>query len=193
MHNTVDVIAYHFYVGKGAPEELVPLMQKVKAIMAQNGAGDKPLWNTEAGWHEPKPFPSQELAAGYVARAYILNWVSGVSRFYWYCWDNHNWTSLELTMPDNATLRPAGKAYATIQRWLVGASMTRCLTSENKNWVCELKRNDYLQYIVWNTEGDFQFRLSKDWHVTQLTQLNGTVNKISGDSVEIGVQPALIQ
>ena len=121
----VDVIGYHFYVAENPPEAMAALIQQVKSIMNQNGVGNKPLWNTEAGWYAPKPFPSQELAAGYVARAYVVNWVAGVSRFYWYCWDNHNWTTLELTMPDNTTLRPAGKAFATIQQWMVGASINK--------------------------------------------------------------------
>ena len=190
----VDAIGYHFYLPQsGPPEEVVPIIQRVKTVMSQNGVGNKPLWNTEAGWHEPKPFPSQGLAAAYVARSYILNWAAGVSRFYWYCWDNHNWTSLEVTMPDNATLRPAGQAYATIQQWLVGASMPKCLTSENNNWICEVKRDNSLQFIVWNSVGDRSFRLSKNWHVTKVTQLTGAVSAISGDSISIGVQPVLVQ
>jgi hypothetical protein len=172
---------------------MVPLIQQVKSIMNQNGAGNKPLWNTEAGWYAPKPFPSQELAAAYVARAYVVNWLAGVSRFYWYCWDNHNWTTLELTMPDNTTLRPAGKAFGTIEQWMVGASMTKCLISPNNDWVCELKRNGSSQFIVWNTSGNHDFRLSKDWRVSQYTKLDGTVSKISGDSLTVGVQPVLIQ
>ncbi len=189
----VDVIGYHFYVGKNPPEEAVRIIQQVRTVMQQNGVGNKPLWNTEAGWHEPKPFPSDQLAAAYVARSYILNWAAGVSRFYWYAWDNHNWTSLELTMPDNTTLRPAGRAFGTIQQWLVGATMSKCLSSGNKNWICELKQNGTTQFLVWNTDGDQSFRLSKDWHVTQFTKLDGTVTKITGDSIPIGVQPILIQ
>ena len=189
----VDVIGYHFYVAENPPEAMAALIQQVKSIMNQNGVGNKPLWNTEAGWYAPKPFPSQELAAGYVARAYVVNWVAGVSRFYWYCWDNHNWTTLELTMPDNTTLRPAGKAFATIQQWMVGASMNKCLTSPNNDWVCELKRSGSSQYIVWNTAGDHNFRLSKDWRVSQYIKLDGTVTKISGEFIPTGVQPVLIQ
>jgi hypothetical protein len=190
----VDGIAYHFYTPKsGPPEDMVPIIHRVRAIMAQNGAGQKPLMNTEAGWHEPNPFPSDSLAAAYVARSYILNWAAGVNRFYWYCWDNHNWTSLELTMHDNTTLRPAGRAYATIQKWMVGASMNKCSTSDSNDWVVELKRDGADQFLVWNTGGDRSFPLSRDWHVTQYTQLDGTVNKISGDSIQIGVEPVLIQ
>ena len=47
----VDVIGYHFYVSAtGTPEDMVSLIQKVKAIMEKNGVGNKPLWDTEAGW-----------------------------------------------------------------------------------------------------------------------------------------------
>ena len=70
----VDVIGYHFYDAPHPPEDMVPLIQKVEQLMAENGAGNKPLWNTETGWPYPKPFPSDDLAAAYLARAYILNW-----------------------------------------------------------------------------------------------------------------------
>src|SRR5271168_4108745 len=48
---SVDVIGYHFYVGKPAPpEDRIERIQKVQALMRQYGVGDKPLWNTETGW-----------------------------------------------------------------------------------------------------------------------------------------------
>ncbi len=69
-----------------------------------------------------------------------------------------------------------------------------CLSHFAKqNWVCELKQKGISQYIVWNTEGDQSFRLSKDWHVSQFVKLDGRVNKISGDSIPIGIQPVLVQ
>ncbi|MBK9091287.1 MAG: hypothetical protein IPM84_00570 [Anaerolineae bacterium] len=37
-------------------------------------------------------------------RAYLLNWAGGVSRFYFYAWDNHTATNIELTAADNTTL-----------------------------------------------------------------------------------------
>jgi hypothetical protein len=71
--------------------------------------------------------------------------------------------------------------------------MSKCLTSENQDWVCELRRDGADQFLVWNTVGDRSFRLSRDWHVHQYTQLDGKVNKIPGDSIPIGVEPVLIQ
>jgi hypothetical protein len=189
----VDVIGYHFYTGHNdGPEAVVPLIQAVKKVMWQNHVGNKPLWDTEAGWLGANPFPEDQQAA-YLARAYVLNWAAQVDRFYWYAWENHHGTQIELIRSDNAALTPAGQAFATIQQWMVGASMSECLASENGDWVCEMKRDGANQYIVWNTGGSRSFRLSRDWHASQYTQLNAVVNKISGDSIPIGIQPELIQ
>jgi Glycosyl hydrolases family 39 len=188
----VDVVAYHFYVPRGAPEDMVPVIQKVRTQMAQYGAGDKPLWDSEAGWLGPDFFSADQQAA-YVARSYILNWATGVQRFYWYAWESHHGSQIELTEEDFSTLTPAARAYTTIQKWMVGASISKCLTSSDKNWVCEMKRGDSKQYIVWNTEGNRNFLISKDWSVAQFTQLDGKVNKIEGPSIHIGIQPILIQ
>jgi endo-1,4-beta-mannosidase len=79
----VDVIGYHFYVADQPPEAMVPVIRQVQQTMADNGVGNKPIWDTEAGWFKPNPFPSAELGAGYAARAFILNWAAGVQRFYW--------------------------------------------------------------------------------------------------------------
>ena len=103
----VDVIGYHFYVMPQPPEMMVPLINNVREVMRENGAGAKPLWNTETGWGYPRPFPSRELAASYLVRAHLLAWSSGVQRFYWYAWDNHTWVSLQTTEPDNSTLNRA--------------------------------------------------------------------------------------
>jgi len=192
----VDIIGYHFYTGNenesGPPEDMIPLIQKVREVMEQNHVGQKQLWDTEAGWHLPNPFPSEDMAAAYVARAYILNWAAGVSRYYWYCWDEHNWAALRVTWQDGS-LRAGGKAYATIQAWLKGATMQSCSTSDGKTWICTLERGGALQYIVWNTDGNTRFDMPRNWRVKSLTRLSGEVSAISQGPVSIGIQPALLQ
>jgi hypothetical protein len=189
----VDVLAYHFYVGANSPEAQVALIQKVKRIMTQYHVDTKPLWDTEAGWHDPRPFPSDELAAAYVARAYLLHWAAGVSRFYWYAWDNHSWTSLELTEKDNTTLRPAGNAYRTIERWMTGAILNRCADTSDGTWICDLTRNGTPLHIVWNTAGKSTFSVPTSWHAANLEALEGGTSVIQGTSVAIGVEPVLFQ
>ncbi|MGA8035434.1 MAG: endo-1,4-beta-xylanase [Candidatus Acidiferrales bacterium] len=188
----VDVIGYHFYVQERSPEAMVPIIQNVRAIMEKNGVGNKPLWDTEAGWLSPNFFPDDQQAA-YLARAFVLNWAAGVDRYYWYAWDSHKGSQIEMVRAGNASLTPAAKAFGTIQDWMTGAVMKRCVTSENHNWVCEFTQNGGWKFIVWNTDGDRSFKLAPNWNAKQITKLDGTFTQINSDSVPIGIQPVLIQ
>jgi hypothetical protein len=145
----VDVIGYHLYIAPQPPEATQSLVASVRQTMVQTGVGDKPLWNTEAGWFLPKPFPP-ELAAAYLVRAFIINWAAGVRRLYWYAWDNHGWVSLETTQSDSRTLTPAGSAYGVAARWLSGARMLTCKSDAKQIWICELDRDGHHQWILRN-------------------------------------------
>jgi hypothetical protein len=188
----VDVIGYHFYVFPANPEAMVPLIEKVKQVMLSNGAGRKPLWNTESGWADPKPFPSEDVAAAYLARAFILNWAAGVQRFYWYSWDNHTWVSIQTTGKDSTTLTPAGRAYGIMQEWLVGAEMTACSEDENRTWACQLIRNGSPQWIVWNPVRTTVFEPPPSWHVEYVTSLLQKRSKFKGSSLFAGPMPKLL-
>jgi len=192
----VDVIAYHFYVSPQPPEAMVPLIQQVRQIMRDTGVGDKPLWNTESGWQIPKPFPSEELAAAYLARAFILNWAAGVSRFYWYAWDNHSWVSLQTTESDNRTVTPAGRAFGAIQKWLAGAELNYCEENPDHVWTCKLTRRGVPSWIQWNTTGTpaekrtllFPF----EWNDKSFIPLLGEAQPLSGPVIEVSQMPELV-
>jgi len=190
----VDVIGYHFYVFPQPPEALLPLIEKVKQTLKDNRTGDKPIWDTELGWAEPKPFPSEELAAAYLARSFILSWAAGIQRVYWYAWDNHTWVSLETTGTDNKTLRPAGQAYDTIQKWLVGASMDACNEAADQTWTCQLHSGNESQWIVWTVDDDEEktFTVPSSWHTQSVTPLLGEPRALKGSSIQISQGPMLI-
>jgi hypothetical protein len=188
----VDVVGYHLYVFPQPPEAIVGLIQRVKQTMLSNGAGDKPLWCTEVGWVEPKPFPAEDLAAAYLARVYILSWAAGVDRLYWYAWDNHEGVSLQTTAPDSRTQKPAGLAYAIIQQWLSGARMDWCERTGDDTWSCKLDRNGAPQWIVWNSSREIAFRVPPLWHVIGATELLGQFRAASGSSVDISPMPQLL-
>jgi Glycosyl hydrolase catalytic core len=188
----VDVIGYHFYVGPQPPEAMIPLIQRVKQMMAENGASDKPIWNTEFSWPSPKPFPSEELAAGYLARAYILDWAAGVQRLYWYAWDNHTFVATQTTRDDNQTLTPAGRAYGIVQKWLVGARMDGCNEEPDHTWTCRLTRGGAPEWIVWNTEGTMSFSIPDSWRAKSVTPLLEQTRPIEGSSIEIAQVPELL-
>jgi hypothetical protein len=188
----VDVVGFHFYVFPQPPEAMVGLIQRVRQTMASNGVGGKQLWGTEAGWVEPKPFPSEELGAAYLARAFVLSWAAGVDRLYWYAWDNHEGVSLEATEKDNQTPKAAGLAYGTIQQWLSGARMDSCTQTAGDTWSCQLERNGTRQWIVWNSDGIKPFAVSSSWHVTTATSLLGQVQTASGSNIQISPIPQLL-
>jgi hypothetical protein len=187
-----DVIAYHFYVGPKPPEDVVRLIQKVRSAMAQYHTGERPLWNTEAGWLGPNALPP-DVAAGYVARAYLLNWAAGVSRFYWYAWENHHGTLIELTEQDNATLTPAGKAFGTIGAWMTGSVLNRCGNSGDGIWLCDLQKNQVQSHIAWSTAGEQTLEVPQSWNAAFSTSLAGDRTRIERGSIVLGNQPVLIQ
>jgi hypothetical protein len=187
----VDVIGYHFYVvpHTALPEEMLPVIQSVRQILAENGLSNKPLWNTETGWLEPSHFESDEAPAGVLARAYILVWASGVQRFYWYAWDNRHVT-VKTTKEDH-TVTPAGYAYKVVEQWLTGAQMISC-TSSADTWTCQLSRSGKKQWLVWNPRASSKFDVPKAWRVVNVTPLLHDTRPLKESSIEIGPAPMLL-
>lgn len=192
--NYVDVVGYHFYVFPSAPEAMVPYIKAVEAIMRGNGAGNKPLWDTEVGWGKPSPFPSDELGAAYLARTYLLNWATGVRRLYWYAWYGGagGFLSLLTTEADGLTLKPAGAAFGVIQRWLTGAVMNWCEQGTNQTWTCQLREHGKNEWIVWNPNQSTCLILPPDQAVKNVTPLLSEPHSADGSCIEIGPTPELL-
>ena len=187
----VDVVGYHLYVNPQPPEAMVPLVQQIRQIMLNSGQVAKPIWNTEANWFSPKPFPSEDLAAAYLARSYILNWAAGVQRLYWYAWDNRA-VQIVTTQQDNRTLTPAGRAYGTVYQWLVGSRMESCQQDANHTFVCQLDRGGAPQWIVWNPDGAHTFDIPTSWHIASVTPLLDNSHPLTSAFTNIGPSPVLL-
>jgi hypothetical protein len=200
-----DVISFHFYVAPSPPEQMIDLVQRVKALMDKYGLSSKQLWNTESGWAIGNRLTQARIgssgmgrvlsefeAAAYVARSYILMWGLGVSRFYYYSWDNK---IMGLTEEDGNTAKLPATAYAEIQDWLVGAIMTSCQTDANRTWIASISRDGgYRGWIVWNPDGKFEFRVPPEWHVESVRELLGSAKKLSRDqTIQIDQSPVLLE
>jgi hypothetical protein len=173
------------------PEAVVSVIEQVRQTMKANGVGDKPLWDTEMGWFKPKPFPSDQLGAAYLARAFILNWAAGVQRIYWYSWDNQVMT-VQATENDAATLKPAGRAFEVIQRWLLDARMNSCVQDQSNTWTCRLDRKGTQEWIVWNPDGDRTITPPSSWHPKTVAPLLQEAHPWSGTTLDIGQAPILV-
>ena len=189
----VDVIGYHFYlVSKSKlPEELVQVVQKVRKVLTDNSMESKPLWNTESGWLQPARIDSDEVAAGVLARAYILSWAAGVQRFYWYAWDNEAMAVRTYNVNDH-TVTPAGHAYKVMEEWLVGTRMDSCSESADHTWTCQFTRSGKKEWIVWNSTGNAKFDIPGEWHVAEVTPLLHDRHSFNGPSIDISPAPILI-
>ncbi len=183
-----DVIGYHFYVRGQEPEAMLDFINQVHEITRNYGVADKPLWNTEAGWLQPYRIDPQDGPA-YLARAYVLNWADGVSRFYWYAWDNQG-ARVRMTQDDEATVTPTAHAYAELQKWMVGARMDS-VRQDGGTWVCQLSRDGANSWIVWNPDRNVDFDRPKD--VDTIRHLSGDRSGITGNRIEIGATPVLLE
>lgn len=189
----VDVIGYHFYLDPPTrpAEDILPFIQRVRQTMSENNLANMPLWNTESGAIGPPHFDSDEAAAGFLARVYILAWAAGVQRFYWYAWDNRLMgvkTYDEITH----TVTPAGYAYKVMEQWLVGAQMTGCTENADYTWTCQLNRSGKKEWIVWNPQKDQKFEVPASWHVASITPLLHDQNLSKPSSIVIGPAPTLL-
>jgi hypothetical protein len=95
---------------------------------------------------------------------------------------------------DNKTVKPAGLAYGTIERWLLGATMQRCRRDTSDTWICQLSRNGAAYWIVWREQGETPFVIPGDWKVRKVEALSGAESNASpSQSVSIGPLPVLLQ
>lgn len=158
--NCIDIVGYHFYVPQHEPEEIISLVRRINTVMKRQGIGHLPLWNTESGWWIANGDGTPETeadrrwrrilpqeGAAIVARSLILGRWMGLERFYWYAWDNQ---VLGLIEPTTGALKPAGRAYGVLARWM-GAAKPAC-SEQHGTWICSLPpENAQNRRIVWAT------------------------------------------
>ena len=194
-----DVIGYHFYLDE-APEALTDwYIPRVWAVLEAHGQATKPLWNTEGGYLRPViPGPktlSDDLGAAYLARTYLLNWAGGVSRFYFYAWDNHTTTNIELTAADDATLTTAGVAYRELAGWLLGARLTDLSVDESGVWIVSFDQaTGERAHIVWRPSATVPFAPPPAWNVQSARTLTGARRSLAGRTqLAVGLSPLLLE
>jgi hypothetical protein len=134
---------------------------------------------------------SDEVAAGFLARAYIVSWAADVQRFYWYAWDNRGAAIITYKEVEHL-MTPAGRAYQIVQQWLVGAQMAGCTQSAENIWTCELNRTGKKAWIVWNLQGSRKFDVPKAWQVASITPLLHDREPLHESNIDIGPVPVLL-
>src|SRR5215469_9684466 len=92
----------------------------------------------------------------------------GIQRCYWYAWDNHNWSTLDLTSPAKNQMTKAGAAYSTMRDWLLGANLRSCVREPSGVWTCSFDRAGSASWIVWSDQRTQSFALPAGWQIRSL-------------------------
>jgi len=180
-----DIVAFHGY-GFEAPENVALAVPKLRQVLAKHGLSTLELWDTEASWGTSNN-DDQEQEASWLMRFHVAQAVSGVSRFVWYAYDNCEWGTLwgPACGPSSDNwqgIRLPGDAYATLETWMAGASLTHCDQYQDGLWACQLQRpGGYDGWILWDSTGtglsvtipgQLQLTQYHDWrnHISALPQ-----------------------
>jgi len=197
------------------PENIATYLNNVKTVMGSSYP-TKPLWVDEGGWGVTTVdlFNDQDLRAAFLARYFLLQITSGVSRFYWFEWDGGTsgagtlWDTVNTNVagcnntgvPNNGGyICQAGIAYQQVQNWVVGAVLTNC-SPGGTIWTCNLTRSGgYVGQVVWDTSQSCSAGVCSTSTYVPSSQflkyrdLSGAQYSISGSTVQIGAKPIILE
>ncbi|HVN21204.1 MAG TPA: cellulase family glycosylhydrolase [Dongiaceae bacterium] len=198
----VDIVSLHGYpdvVNNDVPESIGGFKTKpLKDLMNTYGLQGKLLYDTEASWgNETRSITDPDQQAAFLARHFILHWNYGVTRFYWYAWDNPTWGTLWSATGGKTK---AAKAYDQVYNWLKGATMPSQCTETGGDgtiyhgvYACKITRSGgYTGQIVWNTDGSSTYTAASTYG--HYRDLNGkTFTIASTHKVTIGTKPIILE
>ena len=200
-----DVVAFHGYIQGGRSEprpnaaDILPAVQALRRMMDKSGQAAKPIFDTEASWGSARNMGfdgDEDFEAGFLAQFYLLHWSAGVTRFYWYAWNNDEFGTLWI--PDDndpakpGRLRKAGAAYEQLYSWMTGATMNVPCSASGGIWTCGFTRGGGHEALaVWSTAGNESY--APDARFKKLRDLRGKTVQITGGKVSIGFEPVLLE
>jgi hypothetical protein len=203
----MDVVAFHTYSYHTAPgnwpeaDDVLGIVSNLQTVLSAYGVTGKPLWTTEWSWGDTSGngFTDQDLHAGFLAQRRLLDVSAGISRSYFYAWDNGGSTGQETS----GIIEKSGLADGQIHDWLVGTSLTSGATENalTHNWSLNLVRpGGYQATVLWNRclpscgtpSATATTAVAVDSAYTQARDLDGNTTPIAG-SVLVGYKPVLIE
>jgi hypothetical protein len=189
----VDVVSLQLYPdAKGTPETSMELLAAMRTLLTKH-AVQKPIWNTEINYGltglEVDPAGVDEQQSN-VVQTYLLNAANGVERVYWYGWDQQSIVDTLLTDPDTGALTPAGRAYRTVSRWMLGSTMQGCDQDSEGTWTCTLDSPEGKRTVYWNSQKVVSFPVPADVDSYQRTG-HRTHRVTPGTTLDISVLPVM--
>ncbi len=145
-----DVLAVH-YLNCRHPDDHAASLRSLRTIMAANGDGDKPIWDTETGPHGAVIGLAVQTPAEYEALYQVyrhcLSLENGVERYFWF---NHTWYEHPIRTADGA-LQPPYQALLTLTTLLGEAPLLRVAHLAREVHVYVLAAPSGTISVIWST------------------------------------------
>lgn len=197
----VDVIAFHLYPDPSndvAETVTLSATSTLRAVMKEYGLSSKPMWDTEGSWGYASSgaITDPDLRAAFISRDYLLHWSMGISRLYWYSWDEPNIGTL--WSPGGAPSE-AATAFQQTYTWMNGAVLAQPCSDNGASsayhaiYTCEFTRSaGYQALAVWNTDEESTYAAPSQY--VHYRDLSGGVYSVPvGHQVTIGPKPILLE
>jgi hypothetical protein len=193
-----DIVGLHLYpgdepakAGDGPEWSMQVALPGARAVLAQHGLADRPIWNTETNvGRVPAGITfTGTSAAAMVARTFLLSTQHQVVRTIWYAADDRSWGGVWLENSDLRSLSLAGGAERTVERLIVGSQPTGCtVTQAGTRFSCAFVRpgGQKLQ-ATWVTRGSYALTPPAGAVVYDVT---GT--KLPHGTVRVGAAPVYV-
>jgi hypothetical protein len=191
-----DIVGMHGYlydngVFATVPENIVDTITQLRTLMAANNVA-APIFFTEGSWGGApnNAAMTADAKVAYLARDYLLMWMHGIDRFYWYGWD----TSTFGTLFTGGTIQPDGVAYGILESWLIGSThaANNCTQDPDATWTCSLVRADHTPaLILWNATATHSATVPTAF-VSYLTLDNTAATAIANHVVNVGAKPIMV-
>ncbi len=178
----VEVWTAHTYPASlGTPSDRSALARQWQAVLNAAGAPKLPMWDTEnnfglkgPGLANPDMDIEGEQAGDWVARAYLDALRLGITRVYWYRWENsfNDLWGIQMT-PGSVGAR----SYQKLQDWIVGATYQGC-RAKGAQVTCSFTRAGAPFQVVYSDNGRPQkFKVGT---ATQACDINGSCVPVRG-------------
>ena len=153
----VDVIGFHTYPkADGDPVARGALIKATQDALADAGAPDLPLWDTELnyGLAGPGDLPKEDItgvdAAGWVVRTYIDDLRYDVARSYWYIWTQKPYDLLGIQAYPGSD---AEQGFFALENWVFGSTFDGCEEAGNAV-TCNFTRDGQTSVVAWADSGE---------------------------------------
>jgi polysaccharide biosynthesis protein PslG len=187
-----DVIGMHSYIYTNGvmsttPEGILIVIKMLKTLLAQYQIGNLPIFFTEGSYggvpnNSGLTYPQK---VDYIGREYALMLANGITRYYWYSWDN---TGFGTMWTSSGGVNPVGVAYGTLYKWLVGSTFVS-LTQQSGTQVMTLTLADGTSaQIVWNISASVQYATT----FANIGTLDGATNPVVGGVVTVSTTPVFL-